>query len=276
MSEIRLEIRDGHPKWYLSEDIWVVPGSNPMGPPGTPVEGTQAYLWARVHNRADFEITDAVVNFYWIRNGVGVHSSTAVKHGSASVTIPGNASADVLCVRPWTVPGKACLVVETYHEAFDPLSPAVKSPSQDPHVAQRNLIILHIGKSSLLVGERTFSILPFMVNNPDRQEQVFTVTAEPADLTSLEALIEPGGLDPGLLGAGGEAEIVGFTQTAYPGPEELEHAPKEIRDLRLPPEQHIDLYLIAQLHGDAALVDVIQTRDGEQVSGLSCLLVQGE
>ena len=276
MSETRLEIRDGHPTWYLSEDIWVVPGSNPMGGPGTPVEGAQAYLWARVHNRADFEIADAVVDFYWIRNGVGVHSKTAVKHGSASVTIPGNASADVLCLRPWIVPGKACVVVETYHPAFDPLSPARKSPAKDPHVAQRNLTILHAGKNSLLIGERAFSVLPFMVNNPFREEQVFTVSAEPADLASLDALIETGGLDGGLLGAGGEVEIVGFTQTAYPGPAELELARKEIQDLRLPPGHHIDLHLVAQLQGDAALVDVIQTRDGEQVGGLSCLFVQGE
>ena len=31
---IQLEIRDGNPDWWLSPDIWVVPGADPAAPPG--------------------------------------------------------------------------------------------------------------------------------------------------------------------------------------------------------------------------------------------------
>ena len=32
---VQLEIRDGQPYWYLSPDIWAVPGSDPNGAPET-------------------------------------------------------------------------------------------------------------------------------------------------------------------------------------------------------------------------------------------------
>ena len=33
---VELEIRDGDP-WYLSPDVWTVPGNDPEGPPGLPI-----------------------------------------------------------------------------------------------------------------------------------------------------------------------------------------------------------------------------------------------
>lgn len=38
------------PYWWVSSNIWVVPGADPNGPPGSPVAGLPAYLWARVSN----------------------------------------------------------------------------------------------------------------------------------------------------------------------------------------------------------------------------------
>ena len=39
---VALEIRDGNPWWYLSTDLWVVPGDDPDGTPGPPVAGSPA------------------------------------------------------------------------------------------------------------------------------------------------------------------------------------------------------------------------------------------
>ena len=44
---VLLEIEDGDP-WYLSPNVWTVPGTNPEGPPGLPIAGKPAYLWARL------------------------------------------------------------------------------------------------------------------------------------------------------------------------------------------------------------------------------------
>ncbi|WP_181788122.1 hypothetical protein [Streptomyces phytophilus] len=247
-----------------------------MGSPGMPVEGQQVFLWARVQNRTEAEIANATVNFYWTPSGIGI-TGKAIKHGSASVTIPGGASSDVLCLRPWSVPYKACLVVEAFHASLDPVNPALRArPTADPHLAQRNLTILHVRENSLPIGGEFFTILPLMVNNSGREEQVFTVTAEPASLRALDPLVETGGLDGALLGDGGEARIAGFTGTAYPGPAELDQASPEVGELKIPPGGHVNLHLIARLDGDAGLVEVLQFAGGVQVGGMGFLLVRGE
>lgn len=50
---VQLQIRDGDP-WWMSPDIWVVPGNDPNGAPGQPIVGQDNYLWGassqqRVH-----------------------------------------------------------------------------------------------------------------------------------------------------------------------------------------------------------------------------------
>ena len=67
---IQLEVRDGVPVWYLSMDIWVVPGPDPNGPPGMATEGEPAYVCARVTNNGSTTATDAVVNFKWANPNV--------------------------------------------------------------------------------------------------------------------------------------------------------------------------------------------------------------
>src|SRR5690242_16805294 len=39
-----LLIEDGTPNWWLSPDIWAVPGNDPNGTPGTPAGGDTAYV----------------------------------------------------------------------------------------------------------------------------------------------------------------------------------------------------------------------------------------
>jgi hypothetical protein len=61
---VQLVIRDGNPYWYLSPDIWVVPGNDPSGPPGSPIAGQTAYLGARVANTGSTGANGVRVDFY--------------------------------------------------------------------------------------------------------------------------------------------------------------------------------------------------------------------
>jgi hypothetical protein len=54
---VQLLIRDGSPDWWESPDIWVVPGTDPNGVAGTLVVGGPAYLWARVANQGDQDMS---------------------------------------------------------------------------------------------------------------------------------------------------------------------------------------------------------------------------
>ena len=94
---IELEIRDGNP-WWMSPDLWVVPGSDPTGPPGTPVAGDMAYLWAQVRNIGESRVENVTVRFYWANPAVGVDRTTANFVGSANVTLDGGQVSDVLCL----------------------------------------------------------------------------------------------------------------------------------------------------------------------------------
>ncbi len=64
---VKLVIRDGSPDWWESPDIWVVPGTDPNGPPGIPVSGKSAYLWAMVTNQGDVDALQVQVDF-WVAN----------------------------------------------------------------------------------------------------------------------------------------------------------------------------------------------------------------
>lgn len=145
---VELEIEDGTP-WYLSPDIWVLPGTDPSGPPGTPTAGAASYIWARVHNRGTTAVSNATVRFYWANPATLVGSASATLVGTSYVTLGAGESREVLCVTPW-VPswvndGHECLVVEAF-AAADPLP--VRSPTDpfdvpyDRHVAQLNLNLI--------------------------------------------------------------------------------------------------------------------------------------
>ena len=51
---VLLEIPDGNP-WWVSPNLWTVPGNDPNGPAGLPIAGQPAYLYAKVtNNGTDF------------------------------------------------------------------------------------------------------------------------------------------------------------------------------------------------------------------------------
>lgn len=166
----RLEIDDGNP-WWLSPDIWVVPGNDPSGPSGSPVAGQDNYLWARVHNTGDQDVTMARVDFYWSNPAAGVLRSNSTLVGSSFVDLAAGETQEVLCVTPW-VPvvvndGHECVVAQVI-SAADPLPtplPDAFDPPTYPQVAQRNLAVVAMGQ------QLRFITLPIQLSTPARTRQ---------------------------------------------------------------------------------------------------------
>ena len=133
---VELLIRDGSPYWWESPDIWVVPGTDPGGAPGTPAVGQQAYLWATVRNEGDLDVSQVQVDFWVANPSLQIRKSTANHIGTAFADITAGGSQDVLCLAPWQVTlvngGHECVVVEASSPA-DPLSPPPAIPMCSTH-----------------------------------------------------------------------------------------------------------------------------------------------
>lgn len=145
---VDLAIDDGMP-WYLSPDIWVVPGDDPDGTPGTPIAGVPAYIWGNVHNRGSSAVQNATVNYYWADPSTVVSRDNATLIGTSSVSLGAGETKPVLCLSPW-IPsmlnnGHLCLVAEAF-ASTDPLLPFTHSEPfnviGDPQIAQRNLNVV--------------------------------------------------------------------------------------------------------------------------------------
>ncbi len=185
-----LEIRDGEPQWWNSPDIWVVPGTNPNGPPGQPVAGQPAFLWCRVHNRGEQPASGAQVNFYWSNPATGVLRSNSTLVGSAFVDLNPAETKEVLCVVPW-IPvvvnnGHECIVAEIIHPS-DPL-PLPESDAFNPpdhrQIALKNLTVLEIAKSMM--------VLPVQVAAPARQAKKLLIEIEIGGTLDKQNLIQIG------------------------------------------------------------------------------------
>lgn len=145
---VQLLIRDGTPYWYMSPDIWVVPGSDPSGSPGSPITGQAAYLWARVANTGSTDANGVRVDFYWANPALQVTRSNATLVGSAYADVLAGGTQDALCLVPW-IPtivngGHECLVAVANHPSNplpSPLPDAFDPPTY-PQVAQKNLTVL--------------------------------------------------------------------------------------------------------------------------------------
>ena len=148
-----LLIHDGSPQWWLSPDVWVVPGSDPNGPPGSPIAGQPAYFHALVTNNGDTPAYGARVDFYWANPALQILAGIATFVGSAFVDLdPGGGQQEALCLVPW-IP----TIVNDGHECILAVahSPAEAAPLPDPlpngydfappshdEIAQRNLSVL--------------------------------------------------------------------------------------------------------------------------------------
>lgn len=98
---VELEIQDGTPHWYLSPNIWTVPGDDREGPPDMPIVGAMCFMWAKVRNNGSTPVNNAQVRFYWANPSVGFDRNTANFIGSSNVSLAPSETRDVLCLTPW-------------------------------------------------------------------------------------------------------------------------------------------------------------------------------
>jgi hypothetical protein len=161
-----LLIRDGDP-WWLSPDIWTVPGDDPNGVPATPAVGQPTFAWARLWNNGEVQIENVELNFYWSNPATGILRSNSTLIGSAFATVPGGESREVLCLTPW-VPacvndGHECLVIEAIHPS-DPLPSPLPDPFAPPsydQIAQRNICLVRMAAQMMRA-------IPIQIALPER------------------------------------------------------------------------------------------------------------
>lgn len=151
-----LLIHDGSsPQWWVSPDIWVVPGADPNGPPGSPIAGKPAYLWARVSNIGNVAANGTRVDFYWANPSAQVVVGVATQIGSAFVDLDPGDTQDVLCLVPW-IPvivngGHECVLAVAHgpgdtNPIPDPLPNGYPfDPPSHDQIAQLNLSVLEAG-----------------------------------------------------------------------------------------------------------------------------------
>ncbi|MBM7865296.1 hypothetical protein GTO89_00740 [Heliobacterium gestii] len=185
---IELWIDDGKP-WYLSNSIWLVPGTDPAGAPGLPVVDRPAFVWARVINRGSAAVPDVTVRFYWGDPSTLIRRKSDAKLiGVSNVSLAAGEAKEVLCLTPW-IPvwvngGHECLIVEAFSSG-DPLSPHGEddpfNPVRDRHTAQRNLAVLKVSSSARLV------VAPFAIgNSPLLRVKEVTVRVKRLPLRNME------------------------------------------------------------------------------------------
>jgi hypothetical protein len=202
---VQLLIRDGSPWWYLSPDIWVVPGTDPNGTPGSPVAGTPAYIWARIQNTGDSDAANVRLDYYWADPTMQVTRSNAHFVGSAFATVPAGATREALCLVAWMPTivndGHECLVVTATH-ASDPLPsplPDAFDPPTYRQVAQKNLTVLQMAMKMIRSVPLTLSGLA----RADKQVLVDVEVGGKLDREMLTAL----GLHEHRRARGGRVEV---------------------------------------------------------------------
>lgn len=268
---VELEIQDGSP-WYLSTDIWTVPGSDPEGAPGMPIVGETCYLWARVHNNGTSAVNNAQVRFYWANPAVGFDRNTANLVGTSNVSLEADEVRDVLCLTPW-VPeyvndGHECVLAEAFHDPADPLpaSPDFNVPT-DRHVAQRNLDVVMAMRSMMFSAS-------FSVCNSWRTDRAFRIYAKPGRIEELKPLAEKFGRGELPLRAKGSVEDLGFVDQPCPDEADIARRKKPaIEGFKVKGNVCSGLTLVGKLKGEAALVHVVQEYEGKEVGGLSVLVL---
>ncbi len=268
---VQLEIQDGSPHWWLSPDVWTVPGDDPEGAPGLPIAGQPCYMWARVHNTGTDVVANATVRFYWANPSVGFDRTSANYIGSANVTLNSGETKEVLCLVAWQPVfvnnGHICVLAEAFHNTSDPLpaSPAFNVPT-DRHVAQRNLSVLMTAPMKM-----AFS-MAFEIHNTERKARQFTLKTKVGEMAELRPLVKTIGRQ--LPTGRGKVTNVGFIKAAVPCSSDERPQPI-VERLEVAPGGRVGLSITGELEGEAALVHVIQEVDGKEIGGLSAVVVKG-
>lgn len=266
---VQLEILDGSPHWWLSPDVWTVPGEDPEGAPGLPIVGQPCYVWARVHNNGSSAVTNATVRFYWANPSVGFDRTTANHIGNANVSLTAGETKEVLCLVAWQPVfvngGHECVLAEAFHTSMDPLpaSPVFNVPT-DRHVAQRNLSVLQTAPKKM-----SFS-LSFEIHNTQREARIFTVKTKLGEISELRPLLKQ--LGRTVPAGKGKLKKTGFIKALTLCDSDETPRP-DIEQLEIAGGARSGLTLTGELEGEAALLHVIQQADGKEVGGLSVLVL---
>lgn len=266
---VTLEIEDGNP-WYLSPNVWVVPGDDPEGPPGLPIVGANAYLWARVRNTGNTRVENATVKYYWANPSVGFDRTTANAIGTSFVTLEAGQTGDVLCLTPWQPvyvnQGHECILAEAFHPSLDPL-PAVAAFNvpTDRHVAQRNL-------SVVMASAKGFHFA-FEIHNPGRKEKTFAINATQGRIENIRNLLPLLGRNFKLPAKQGKVTRLGLVSAVCPDLEDGGQRSPKIKSLKVKPHGRAGYTLVGNLDGGAALIQVEQLEQERVVGGLSLLII---
>jgi hypothetical protein len=267
-----LLINDGNP-WWLSPDLWVVPGNDPNGAPGAPVAGNNAYLWARVSNSGASAALGARVDFYWANPSAQMVVGVATRIGSAYADLAAGATQEVLCLTPWRpviVNGGHECVVAVVHSPVDaaPLPDPLPNgyPFEPPlhdQVAQLNLSVLE----SAMLGVP----LVVYVNAIGRAGKKVTVSLEFGD-TLDERVLANAGLR-GLRPAGARQVQASLDLEARCGP------PQGAQRLELELERGVTRAVFVNVAARALpadsyqLLHVVERSEGKLLGGVSYLVV---
>ena len=268
---VGLEIADGDP-WWLSPNIWTVPGDDPGGAPGIPVAGKPCFLYARVRNQGRNSVTDAAVRFYWANPAVGFDRTTANLVGTSYVSLNTGQMAEVLCLMPWSPifvnDGHECVLAEAFHPSLDPLPgiPAFNVPT-DRHVAQRNL-------SVALAVQKMFRFT-FEVHNPGRKAGRFALDTREGSLSQLEKFRPFLGKNFPLPTKLSTPQSLGFMPSSDPNERDLNRA-VSVKEFTIGPNQRSGFAMVGQLKDEAAFIHVLQKVDERIVGGLSVLVLVTE
>lgn len=279
---VLLEIPDGNP-WWLSPNIWTVPGNDPTGPAGLPEVGQSTYLFARVTNNGNDGVTDATVRFYWANPAVGFDRNTANLVGISNVSLNPGETKDVLCQTPW-IPtfannGHECILVEAFHEFLDPLpNTSVLNVPIDRHVAQRNLSVVKVrrikGSRSPKMPKEKFRFA-FEIHNKDRIKHYFTVEAAQGKLGQIETLIPFLGHDFELPKEEGKVEDLGFVVNSFSNSDDPGRV-DEIVKLEIGPKECKDGLLVGTLDSGVSVIHIVQRSCEREIGGLSILIIGEE
>ncbi len=264
---VELEIRDGDP-WWLSPDIWTVPGDNPEGAPGLPVVGQPCYLWAKVRNNGTSSVNNAVVRYYWADPSAGFDRSTANLVGTSNVNLSAGEVTDVLCLSPW-VPqyvndGHECVLAEAFHDSLDPLPVTTDfNVTTDRHVAQKNLSVVHATQGFFKVSAVLFNTL--------RSERKFQIKAFPGEVGQLKSLTPNLGFE--LPRSNGKLMRNAFVDSRCPTEDAFGKCDQETLELSIPGHGTRFATLIGKIEGKSALVHVGQFYGDHLVGGFSILVL---
>ncbi|MFL6334577.1 MAG: hypothetical protein ACJ754_14790 [Pyrinomonadaceae bacterium] len=199
------------PNSWSNPNVWVVPGPDPQGQPGSPQANQDNWCWANVVN-AGTDGAQVTVQWYWCKfNAQTAYWKDVLANDAGFTSFPlnGGGTARVYSNAPWrpTTTGHTCIVAVA-SAPTDSFSPNPNDPfdPNDRHVAQQNITVVSLG-NNLSVVEQEFALFPSPNESTVRVQRVEIALLAPnlysLGLTHVPAEMEQ--IDPPTLKYSGEA-----------------------------------------------------------------------